>query len=557
MASQSRQSSTNLSADGVTERNKPEVRKRDDEVGDMRGSVSTEMECETASHKRLRLNGEAEAMSKDSDEESCNQTKRTKSGEDGDGTEDEACMRGEPRERRDDRAVEPQTKRHRLLFPDECKLSYQKKVLWTVQLGREHRSFQPLLKEGKYKPYITVGTLEAVQHLTVEGYNGVVLQLPPQEQEHANKVLIFRYPVWLEPEYLLDDPRIVWARRNKVRGEPSSQVIALIRGDIPDAIFVTGIGRRPVRRYIEEQTMCLRCSKWGHQSWSCQNDERCRFCGGRHISTRCGEKIRANMKVEPRCCNCGGPHNAKAMVCPKRPGRSVEGARQLLGPRPNPPSPPEWEESHLFPSLPLPSHGEGQVSRAVTGQQVVRTNDWERGRPNLQGPQGSLSQVHQHLAVDGDGHSQAAPGVGGATGPTGSPDAGESRNDAVMQHLSDFSKRVEALEKIVSDLASHTLGAATQADQRPKTQKGESGEKGKDKLECKIKVKGKQKVIKSHKLMTTGVSGLEAVIGKCGDESKKEVLYKEWLEMYRHMDRVMDLIEELPKPRQETPGNNG
>ncbi|MPC28111.1 hypothetical protein E2C01_021305 [Portunus trituberculatus] len=87
-----------------------------------------------------------------------------------------------------------------------------------------------------------------------------------------------------------------------------------------------------------------------------------------------------------------------------------------------------------------------------------------------------------------------------------------------MQHLSDFSKRLEALEKIVSDLASHALGATTQADQRPKVQKGESGEKGKDKNECKIKLKGKQKVIKSHKLMTTSVSGLEAVIGKCGDE---------------------------------------
>ncbi|MPC93876.1 hypothetical protein E2C01_089021 [Portunus trituberculatus] len=137
------------------------------------------MECETAGHKRLRPNGKAEEMSKGSDEELRNQAKRTKGGENGDRTEVETCMRGEPRERRDDRDVEPQTKRHRLLFPDVCKLSYQKKVLWTMQLGCEHISFQPLLKEGKYKPYIMVGTMEAVQHLTVEGYNSVVLQLLP------------------------------------------------------------------------------------------------------------------------------------------------------------------------------------------------------------------------------------------------------------------------------------------------------------------------------------------------------------------------------------------
>lgn len=57
--------------------------------------------------------------------------------------------------------------------------------------------------------------------------------------------------------------------------------------------------------------------------------------------------------------------------------------------------------------------------------------------------------------------------------------------------------------------------------------------------------------------MTRGVSGLEDVLGKCGDESKKEMLYKGWLEMHRHMDKVMDMIEGLPRQQTDTPRKDG
>lgn len=185
--------------------------------------------------------GEPKVVGRKGAEESLTRGKRTKDGEDGDGIYMTAPSGEEVA-----RDAKPKAERHRLLFPGECQLSYQQKVLWVMKLCRERRSFQPLMKEGRYKPYITFGTAEAVQHLTTEGFNGVVLKLPPQDQERTNKVLIFRYPVFLDPDYLLDDPNIVWARWNKVRGEQKSQVIALMRGDIPDTIFVTGIGSGPL-----------------------------------------------------------------------------------------------------------------------------------------------------------------------------------------------------------------------------------------------------------------------------------------------------------------------
>nr|XP_045620860.1 uncharacterized protein LOC123772046 [Procambarus clarkii] len=45
--------------------------------------------------------------------------------------------------------------RWRLLFPTSCTLTYHKKLLWTVNLGREHCKFEPLLNEGVNRRYFT------------------------------------------------------------------------------------------------------------------------------------------------------------------------------------------------------------------------------------------------------------------------------------------------------------------------------------------------------------------------------------------------------------------
>lgn len=213
---------------------------------------------------------------------------------------------------------EQQGSRVRLHFPIDSPLTYQQKVLWVMELGRDHKSFLPLIKEGKYRPYLTVANEEAVIHLTTTGYKGIKLEVP-DEKEKTTKIIVFKYPVWLDPTFLLEDNRITWAGRNRVRGEERSQAIAIIKGEAPEKIFITGLGYRYVAPYNEEDSICLRCSRWRHPTWSCQLDPRCRFCAGNHMSTRCGEKIRAGMRIEPRCCNCGGPHNAKTMTCPRRP----------------------------------------------------------------------------------------------------------------------------------------------------------------------------------------------------------------------------------------------
>lgn len=95
--------------------------------------------------------------------------------------------------------------------------------------------------------------------------------------------------------------------------------MALFKREVPETIFLLGLGRRHVAPYFEEDKMCGRYSRWNHQAWNCQLDPRCRFCGKSHLSTHCGDKIRAGQRVVPRCCNCSGHHNAQSPLCPNKP----------------------------------------------------------------------------------------------------------------------------------------------------------------------------------------------------------------------------------------------
>ncbi|KAG0728157.1 hypothetical protein GWK47_033090 [Chionoecetes opilio] len=236
--------------------------------------------------------------------------------------------------------------RTRLLFPRDSRLTYQDKLVWTVHLGRAFKSFNALFKEGKNNPYVTVGTQEAVDMLTTIGFKDVILVVPV-DSEKLTKVIIFRYPTVLDPDFLLDDSRFVWAKRRMFRGEPKSQVVALMRGPVPNRAFINGAGYRNLAPYVDEPHFCSHCSRWGHKVWKCQGDVRCRFCAKNHPSTVCRKKITDGHRVPPRCCNCRGEHNASSPLCPRRPvyphpsvsgGSGVEAARE--GPSHGGPSPP-------------------------------------------------------------------------------------------------------------------------------------------------------------------------------------------------------------------------
>ena len=216
------------------------------------------------------------------------------------------------------------TIRPRLYFPKND-FDFHDKVRWAVSLSKKHRDFQVLFKEGRNVSYITVKDEVAVQFLTTEGFDNVVMEKPKPSEINGerNKIILFDYPTYLDPEDILVDDRFIWAKRRQVKidGEsvPKPQLIALMMGSVPDKVFVSCLGYRRVAAYKEPPVICYKCCKWGHMAWKCLNEQKCRFCGKKHESKVCGDKIKAKENITPRCCNCGGPHNASSWICPKRP----------------------------------------------------------------------------------------------------------------------------------------------------------------------------------------------------------------------------------------------
>lgn len=100
------------------------------------------------------------------------------------------------------------------------------KLKWAMQLGQAYRGFEPLLKEGRGRPYLTVQAGPVEQILMSHGYQGKVMTVP-KDGEKLMKVIIFQNPTIMDPDFLLDDERFVWVKRNASMGEERSQLIAL------------------------------------------------------------------------------------------------------------------------------------------------------------------------------------------------------------------------------------------------------------------------------------------------------------------------------------------
>lgn len=49
---------------------------------------------------------------------------------------------------------------------------------------------------------------EAVKFLTTQGFKNVVMTMPRDTEQHT-KVVVFMYPVILDPNFLVDDDRFV------------------------------------------------------------------------------------------------------------------------------------------------------------------------------------------------------------------------------------------------------------------------------------------------------------------------------------------------------------
>ena len=69
--------------------------------------------------------------------------------------------------------------------------------------------------------------------------------------------------------------------------------------------------------YVNKTTkvkQCYRCLEFGHTSGQCENDLRCRKCGGSHVKKDC-------QSDKPACVNCHGDHPSSYRGCPEKTKR--------------------------------------------------------------------------------------------------------------------------------------------------------------------------------------------------------------------------------------------
>ncbi|XP_050728584.1 uncharacterized protein LOC127004613 isoform X1 [Eriocheir sinensis] len=237
-------------------------------------------------------------------------------------------------------------------------------------LLQQHPEANPLFKEGRNVPYITLDTGPVYDQLVTQGFLREVL-VPLEGSPRT--VLVHGVPTYVSVNCLVTPPGFLSLKRRFVGLEARPQLLGSVQGDIPDEVWICDVGRKRVTPYRHEPDLCHHCSRWGHKDWKCRSLPRCRFCAGRHLSEECRKRIQDGASIPPRCCNCGGPHNAHSRACPVKPApffsplreQSDPYTHQTVPPAAYRPAPPP---AHNAWETPLPSSGPRQPSAGTVSE---------------------------------------------------------------------------------------------------------------------------------------------------------------------------------------------
>ncbi|XP_064116452.1 uncharacterized protein LOC135222273 [Macrobrachium nipponense] len=217
------------------------------------------------------------------------------------------------------RAALEANEERKLYFPAALKMNFTEKRDWAIRLTDAHRDFEVTFMEGVSRPFITVRGEAAVDFLTTEGFEEVVMDKIKQNFA-SNKIIVFDVPTHIDHMSLKFGKNIFWVKRRYVKRQPRPQLIVSLKGSIPDKFYVPTLGYRSIAVVTNLPLFCLGCSRWGHFKDECNEEAyRCRFCAGDHNSLECLAKIKMNIHIPPRCCNCGEEHNANSDKCRMRP----------------------------------------------------------------------------------------------------------------------------------------------------------------------------------------------------------------------------------------------
>ena len=210
---------------------------------------------------------------------------------------------------------------YHLHFLSDCQLTPKEKRNWIDKIKAETKQNIGLIN-GNRRIFVVVETLELLESLVTEGFEGIKLEKPA---DNYTKVIIKNFPLYADPDIFLENNNVLWVNRFEKNGKDTRHVIAGITGPVPERLadYPNCWTSRyyQVEKYDEPPIICYRCSKWNHYAADCLNREKCRFCGEGHDSRICGDKLKNGQTVTKKCANCGEGHYASSNECEFHPRR--------------------------------------------------------------------------------------------------------------------------------------------------------------------------------------------------------------------------------------------
>ncbi|MPD01154.1 hypothetical protein E2C01_096670 [Portunus trituberculatus] len=131
-------------------------------------------------------------------------------------------------------------------------------------LLKQHPDLQPLYKEGRNQPYITVST-DSSFYVTLlsKGFLGLVMECPGKEG--TRPVIIHGVATHINVN-LIEVPAGFHGLKKRMVGQmPRPQLLGVVTGNVPSEVHLLGLGRQRVERYTPEPDLCRHCSRWGHK----------------------------------------------------------------------------------------------------------------------------------------------------------------------------------------------------------------------------------------------------------------------------------------------------
>ncbi|MPC47223.1 hypothetical protein E2C01_040964 [Portunus trituberculatus] len=135
-------------------------------------------------------------------------------------------------------------KRCRLSFPAGHGKTASELFSWFAALLKQHPDLQPLYKEGRNQPYITVSIDSSYATLVSEGLLGLVMECPGEEGTHP--VIIHGVATHINVKLIEVLTGFHGLKRRMVGQMSRPQLLGVVTGKVPSEVHLLGLGSRRV-----------------------------------------------------------------------------------------------------------------------------------------------------------------------------------------------------------------------------------------------------------------------------------------------------------------------